>query len=88
MSEGPFTDDMVKHYLVSMQTQAGIRKYAEAMAHVLAEAGRASQKVTGDSPNYAVQQWSKVILERALQILKEDAPTPMQKKLKKALEKK
>lgn len=81
MSEGPFTDDMVRHMVGTVQTQAGIIKYAEAMAQVLAEAGRASKKALGHSPEFAVRQWSDVILKRAIEILREDPPTGMRKKL-------
>lgn len=74
MTEGPFTDDMIRHYLTSVQTQAGIQKYAEAMAQVIAEAARASNKVTRDAPSYAVERWIEVIRKRALDILREDEP--------------
>lgn len=72
MPEGPFTDDMIRHALSVVQTQHGIIKYAEAMAQVLAEAGRASGKATGDPPEYAVRQWVAVIQERALELLAKD----------------
>ena len=86
MNEGPFTDEMVKHYVVSLQTQAGIQKYAEAIAQVLAEAGRASSKVTGDAPSTGTRKWASVILDRALQILSEEQhelKEKMQKRLTK-----
>lgn len=73
MSEGPFTDDMIRHYMLAAQTQQGIIKYAEAMAQVLAEAGRASHKATGDSPQVAVLKWITVIQKRALELLHEDS---------------
>jgi len=81
MTDGPFTDEMLKHGLATVQTQHGIIKYAEAMAQVLAEAGRASKRATGDSAEYAVHQWSRVILDRALELLRSDPPTGMRKKL-------
>lgn len=61
------------HYRLTVQTQHGIIRYAEGMAQVLAEAGRASAKATGDLPAYAVNRWSEIIRKRALQILAEDA---------------
>lgn len=82
MSDGPFTDDDAKQWMLAVQTQAGIRKYAEAMAQVLAEAGRASKKVTGDSPRTAVQRWSNIIRDRAFQLLEEDPLSPMQKQMR------
>lgn len=72
MTEGPFTDDMIKHALTIVQTQHGIIKYAEAMAQVLAEAGRASKKATGDPPEYAVNKWAEVIRHRALDLLRKE----------------
>lgn len=68
MSDGPFTDDMVRHAVTTVQTQAGIIRYAESMAQILAEAGRASSKATGDSVDFAINQWSAVILKRAKEI--------------------
>ena len=80
MSEGPFTDDFVRHGLLTVQTQRGIIEYAEAMAQVLAEAGAASHKANGDPADYAIRRWSDVILKRALEIEREkltaqNAPT-------------
>lgn len=69
--DGPFTDEMVRGYVVAAKTQAGIQKYAEAMAQVLAEAGRASQKAVGDRPEYAIDRWCDVIRQRAKQLLRE-----------------
>jgi len=86
MSEGPFTEDMVKHYVVSMQTREGIRQAALAMAKVLAEMGRASNKATGDAPEFAIKQWSKLMVEQAIEIVRADPPAPgsMREKLEKA----
>ena len=82
MNDGPFTDDFVRHGLLTVQTQRGIIEYAEGMAQILAEAGRASRKATGDSADYAIDRWSDVIRKRAHDILKDDSPTPTQKKIK------
>lgn len=82
MPKGPFTDDMVKHAFLTVQTQRGIIEVAEKMAEILAEAGRASNKAVGDSPAYAVRRWSDVIRDRALELLNDDPPSPMQKKLR------
>ena len=76
--EGPFTDDFVKHMVLATQTQHGIVKYAEAMAQVLAEAGRASAKATGDSPRTAINKWSEIIRRRAEELV---GPSLMEKKL-------
>lgn len=69
--DGPFTDEMVRSYVMAAKTQDGIQKYAEAMAQVLAEAGRASQKAIGDRPEYAIDRWCDVIRQRAKQLLRE-----------------
>jgi hypothetical protein len=71
VNDGPFTDDMVRHWINVVKTQRGIIDYAEGMAQVLAEAGRASSKATGDPPSVAVEKWSNIIRERAKQILRE-----------------
>jgi hypothetical protein len=52
-------------------TQAGIIKYMEAMAQVMAEAAIASQKAIGDWPDYAIDQWTKVVRRRANDIVRE-----------------
>lgn len=57
-----------------VETQHGIIRHAEAMAQVLAEAGRASHDALGDPPEAAVRKWSQIILKRALEILREDRP--------------
>lgn len=64
--------EAVEHYGLAVQTQKGIIEYAEAIAQVLAEAGRASQKVTGDDPSVAIRKWTKVIEKRALELVKGD----------------
>lgn len=70
MNDGPFTDDMVKHFVTVAKTQRGIIDYAEGMAQVLAEAGRASSKATGDSPKVAIDKWIAVIRARAMELVK------------------
>jgi hypothetical protein len=60
----------------AVETQAGIIKYAEAMAQVLAEAALASEKVTGDSPYTALTKWLKVIQNRASEIINEKRKEP------------
>lgn len=72
MSDEAYIDSVVRHGRLIVQTQHGIIEYAEGMAQVLAEAGRASNKALGDSPEYAVRRWSDVILNRALEILREE----------------
>lgn len=66
------TDNMIDHYVATVRTQAGIQKYAEAMAQVLAEAGQASHKATGDNPATAVNKWIEVIRKRAIELLKQE----------------
>ena len=78
-NDDPF-DGIVRHYVKTVQTQAGIIKYAEAMAQVLAEAGRASEKATGDAAWVAVNKWAEVIRKRAQELLRDpvkqlEAPT-------------
>lgn len=51
------------------QVQAPISDFAEQAALLLADAGKASSRVTGDTPETAVRKWSEVILRRALEIL-------------------
>lgn len=83
MRDGPFTDDFVKHGLLTVQTQHGIIRYMEGMAQVLAEAGRSSKKAIGDDPAYAVNRWADIVRKRALEILRENpcGPQKQQKKL-------
>lgn len=66
-------DEAFDRWVMAVKTQHGIIKYAEAMAQVLAEAGRASNKAMGDSAEAAVRKWSKVIEDRALEILREES---------------
>ena len=72
MNDGPFTDDMIRNWVQVAKTQRSIIDYAEGMAQVLAEAGRASHKAIGDDPAYAVNKWVEIIRRRAMEILKED----------------
>lgn len=53
------------------ETQKGIIEFAEWAATVLAEAGIASSKAVGDSPQYACRRWSEVILKEALRIVEQ-----------------
>jgi hypothetical protein len=50
-------------------TQKLARDVAEEAAQKLAECGRASVQVTGDSVETAVRKWSEVVLRRALELL-------------------
>lgn len=86
MSDGPFTDDFVRHGILSVQTQRGIIEYAEGMAQVLAEAGRASNKAVGDPAEYAIRRWSEIILKRALELVRDD-PNPKKERLEKQFKK-
>lgn len=69
-----------EHILNMLKTKGAILEYVEPMAQVIAEAGRASAKAMGDSPEYAAREWSRVILERALEILGEERKDRMTKK--------
>ena len=62
-------------------THAGIIKYMEAMAQVMAEAAIASQKALGDSPYYAIDKWTDVVKKRAKEIVceKRDASLKIEK---------
>jgi len=65
-------DAACEHIVKMLQTKAAILEYIEPIAQVLAAAGRASEKAMGDSAKYAVDQWSNVIRERALEILRQE----------------
>ena len=47
-----------------------IRAHAEQIAVQLVELAQASHKVTGDTPVQALENWSRTILKRALDMLK------------------
>jgi hypothetical protein len=68
--DGPFTDNMTRHFVLSVQTQHGIVAAAKEMAKILAEMGRASQKATGDPALFAVNKWAKIITDEAERILR------------------
>lgn len=70
----------IEHAGKVVETQHAIIGYIEAMAQVLAEAGRASEKALGDSPHYAINKWCDLLRERAHELLREpkkmiEAPT-------------
>jgi hypothetical protein len=69
MREGPFTDDMVRHLVETAKTHEAIRTYGEAMAEFLAEAAVASEKAVGDNALYALNQWMRVIGDRARELI-------------------
>ena len=79
-------DAAVEHIANMLQTKAAILEYIEPIAQVLAAAGRASEKAMGDIPQFAVQQWSEVIKERAYEILREDKPAARKTKVNLKLE--
>lgn len=62
----------------AIETQHGIIKYMEGMAQVLAQAGLASSKATGDSPGVAVDRWIHVIRKRAWELIREATETNKQ----------
>lgn len=61
-----------EHVAKTFATQQGIIEFAKRAAEILAEAGRASAKAKGDTPEYAARRWSQVILDEALRILREE----------------
>jgi hypothetical protein len=71
MTDGPFTDDMVRHLVETAKTHEAIRTYGEAMAEFLAEAAVASEKARGDSALYALNKWMAVIGDRARELIGE-----------------
>ena len=71
MSDGPFTDDMVRGILKARQLQAEMIPHMERIAETLAAAGVASQIATGDNPNLAIDKWVEVIRKEAKRLLKE-----------------
>lgn len=79
MSDGPFTDDMIRHFVMTLQTQDAIQKHGVAMAEFLAEAAIASEKAGRGSANFALDKWSQLIKDHARQLIaqkkaKPDAP--------------
>ncbi len=52
-------------------TQKRIIDFAEQAAQLLAVEALASEKVTGDSSAAAAHKWSRIILDRALELLRE-----------------
>jgi hypothetical protein len=50
-------------------TQNGVQAFIKKAAAVLAEAGEASAKATGDNADYAIRRWSRIMEDEALRIL-------------------
>jgi len=80
-------DAAVEHIANMLQTKAAILEYIEPIAQVLAEAGRASAQAMGDSPEHGAREWSRVILERALEILREERRVKMERSFEAARKK-
>jgi hypothetical protein len=55
---------------VTGHEQKKARAHAEQIAVQLVDLAEASSKVTGDSKVHALREWAKVILERALEMMK------------------
>lgn len=64
-----------RHIAKVADTQAGIIKYMEGMAQVMAEAAIASQKAVGDSPHIAIDKWVGVVRRRAYELVEEKQGT-------------
>lgn len=69
--------EQATHIVNSVATANMARGMAEKMAELLAEMGRASQKVTGDNPHFAVTRWASIILRRAHELLGAGVGTPL-----------
>jgi hypothetical protein len=68
-------DDQALKALISRSNSIGhehkkLRKTAEQIAVQLVDIAEASHKVTGDAKVEALRQWAKVILERALEMMR------------------
>ena len=71
MSDGPFTDDFVRHIRDTFTTQQGIIEFIQVVAPIMAEVARASHKATGDSEVYALNKWIEILHDRALELIEE-----------------
>ena len=69
--DGPFTDDVVRKFLHTAKMQQEIIPHMEEMAQKLAAAGVASEMVKGDRAEYAIDEWCRVIKNRAKDLLSE-----------------
>jgi Cu/Ag efflux pump CusA len=63
----------IEHAAKVVETQHAIIKHIEAMAQVMAEAGRASEKAMGDPAAKAIDKWIEILRKRAKELLKEPA---------------
>src|SRR5262249_54843980 len=73
-------EELVRKWPDICATQEAIIDFAKVAAEILAEAGRASERSTGDPANFAVRQWADVIRDEALRILREERDARMDKK--------
>lgn len=64
-------DRAIRGYLTTAKMQQEMIPHMEEMAQKLAAAGVASNKVKGDSPEYAIDRWCDVIRRRAKELLRE-----------------
>jgi hypothetical protein len=71
MTDGPFTDDMARNFLIQAKMQQEIIPHMEEMAQKLAAAGVASEMVKGDSAYFAIDRWCDVIRRRARVLITE-----------------
>jgi hypothetical protein len=72
---GKAVDHMVKVH----QTQAGIIEAIQKMADVMAEAAIATRKALGDSEGYAIDRWTKILADRAKELVKDKLGTAAKK---------
>ena len=74
-ASGDEFEDVARHAVNVAATQAGIIKYMEAMAQVMAQAALASQQAVGDSPYTAIDKWIGVVRKRAYELVEEKQGT-------------
>lgn len=67
--DAPFREMLQVNTAIQHET-AKIRAHAEQIAVQLVDLANASHKVTGDTPVTALENWSRTILTRALELLK------------------
>ena len=60
---------IAKHLIEASKTHVGIQNFIEEAAKNLKSAAIASAKVTGDSPQAAVEKWGRVLIDTALGLL-------------------
>lgn len=74
--DSPETDEMLRQALTKMsraqRAQAEIIPFIGEAARVLAKAAKLSSAAVGDSPQYAISRWIRVMEDEAKRLLRED----------------